>query len=66
MRKKIKINFKDGTDDARIVREISKILSVNDDNIIKTVEKFLDEITNMKGELTKHEVRQMNKTLNKM
>ena len=51
---------------AHIIRGVSSILSVREDDALKTVEKFLKEITDMKKELKSDEVRKVSEGVGKI
>ena len=51
---------------AHIIRGVSSILSVREDDALKTVEKFMQEIVEMKKELKSEEVRKVSEGMSKI
>ena len=60
--KKSKVDIKN----AHIIRDVSNILSVREEDALKTVEKFLAEIAEMKKELKGDEIRKIHGAVEKM
>jgi len=66
VKKKIDKKRTDNVNNSKIIREVSKILSVKENDVLKTVEKFKTEIEEMKNRLSGHEAKLVSKNLDKM